>query len=213
MVKELPPQLLRKCERAGHSYNPMTNDMNKISMYSGFRTWEPEFQPRLIQHREELVKARRRIQLLVIHCSATRWCDRYTPEQLVQDHLKRGFNGAGYHYYITREGFLYEMRSAELAGAHAKGFNRYSLGICYEGGLDKKGRPVDSRTSEQKQSLKQLICELKRLYGEVLVMGHRDLSPDRNGDGVVSREEWLKECPCFDARVYNGLMPSGIRRG
>ncbi|MDN4753190.1 N-acetylmuramoyl-L-alanine amidase [Porphyromonadaceae bacterium W3.11] len=182
---------------------------NIVNMYSGYRALEPEYQPRLVRHKEELVRARRLVRMLVIHCSATRWCERYTPEQLVHDHLERGYNGAGYHYYITREGMLYEMRPVEYPGAHAKGYNRHSIGICYEGGLDRSGNPVDSRTSEQKQMLKQLICELKRLYGDVLVMGHRDLSPDLNGDGQVTREEWMKACPCFDARVYNALSPSG----
>lgn len=180
------------------------------NMYQGHRAWEPEYTPRLIRKKDEMAVARRQIRLLVIHCSGTRWCDRYTPEQLVQDHLERGYNGSGYHYYITREGLLYEMRPAELPGAHAKGYNRYSLGICYEGGLDSKSRPIDSRTTEQKQTLKQLITTLKGMYGEVLVMGHRDLSPDRNGDGEITSEEWLKACPCFDARVYNGLKASGI---
>ena len=183
--------------------------MDNRSMYMGYRECEAEYQPRLIRRKDELVRARRRIHLLVVHCSATRWGERYTPEQLVEDHLKRGFSGAGYHYYITREGYLYEMRPVELAGAHVKGYNRHSIGICYEGGLSMEGKPLDTRTAEQKQMLKQLISELKQFYGEVLVVGHRDLSPDKNGDGKVTREEWLKECPCFDARVYNGLAPSG----
>lgn len=156
-----------------------------------------------VHDREELLQARRRISLVVIHCSGTRYCDRYTPEQLRADHLRRGFSDAGYHYYITREGVLYEMRPVDQVGAHVRGYNQFSIGVCYEGGLDKYYQPRDTRTSAQRQMLEQLVRRLQAMYPEVIVVGHRDLSPDRNGDGVVTREEWVKQCPCFDARVYN----------
>lgn len=156
-----------------------------------------------LERADRLKRSNRRIDLLVVHCSATKANRRYTPGQLVRDHKTRGFTTAGYHYYITTDGVLYGMRSVDRAGAHAKGYNRHSIGICYEGGLDVKGRPRDTRTPEQRQMLTQLIYRLSALYPDALVVGHRDLSPDRNGDGVVSPDEWLKECPCFDARLYN----------
>lgn len=151
---------------------------------------------------EMLLTASRRISLIVIHCSATRAEDSYSPEQLIADHKARGFDTAGYHYYITRDGKLYALRPVDMVGAHARGFNTVSVGVCYEGGLDKSYNASDTRTAPQRQMLAQLIYELQKRYPDAVVVGHRDLSPDRNGDGVITRDEWLKECPCFDAYVY-----------
>lgn len=149
------------------------------------------------------MRTNRMISLLVIHCSGTRFCDRYTPAQLRADHLKRGFSDAGYHYYITREGELFAMRPVDEPGAHVRGYNQFSIGICYEGGLDTYFQPRDTRTSAQRQMMEQLVRMLQRMYPESIVLGHRDLSPDLNGDGVISPNEWVKQCPCFNARVYN----------
>lgn len=157
----------------------------------------------LVTRANQLERAERRINLLVLHCSATPQGVRYLPAQLVEDHKRRGLSTAGYHYYITLEGDLYALRPVSQVGAHVKGYNRHSIGICYEGGLDRRRKPCDTRTPAQRQMLRQLINELKQLYPNVMVMGHRDLSPDRNGDGKVTPEEWLKACPCFDAKLYN----------
>ena len=93
------------------------------------------------------------------------------------------------------------MRPVREVGAHALHFNAHSIGVCYEGGLDELGHPKDTRTPMQKAMLLLLIRQLKRKYGIRRVVGHRDLSPDRNGDGVVSPDEWLKQCPCFDVKA------------
>lgn len=162
------------------------------------------YEPRPVTSPAEIVRCMREIRLLVIHCSATRSVDRYTPEQLVRDHLALGYRGAGYHYYITRDGSLYGMRPIEEVGAHAKGHNMYSIGVCYEGGLDSDFRPRDTRTAAQKQTLMQLHARLRDLWPEIYTVGHRDLSPDRNRDGVVTSDEWVKVCPCFDAKMMNG---------
>lgn len=78
----------------------------------------------------------RRINLIVLHCSASREDTDYTPERLGCDHKARGFLRAGYHYYIRRNGCVVDMRPPEMIPAHVKGYNQYSLAICYEGGLD-----------------------------------------------------------------------------
>ena len=80
-----------------------------------------------------------------------------------------------------------------------KGFNASSIGICYEGGLDCRGRPADTRTPEQRATLRLLIHQLLEVFPSCRVCGHRDLSPDRNGNGEIEPEEWMKACPCFDA--------------
>ena len=87
----------------------------------------------------------------------------------------------------------------EKVGAHAKGFNRESIGICYEGGLDCKGHPKDTRTEWQKHSMRVLILTLLKDYPGCRICGHRDLSPDLNGNGEIEPEEWIKACPCFNA--------------
>ena len=106
----------------------------------------------------------REINLIVVHCSATR-ADRDFTENDLEVCL---------------------------------GYNAYSIGICYEGGLDVRYRPADTRTEWQKHSLRVLIRTLLMDYPGCRVCGHRDLSPDRNGDGRISPEEWVKECPCFE---------------
>ena len=85
-------------------------------------------------------------------------------------------------------------------GAHAKGYNAHSIGVAYEGGLDVKGHPADTRTEEQKHALRVLVRVLRKDFGVEAhrVVGHRDLSPDLDGDGVVEPEEWVKLCPCFE---------------
>ena len=92
------------------------------------------------------MKVNRRIDLIVLHCSATRVNQNFTVEDLEACHKARGFSEIGYHYYITKDGTLFPCRSEEKVGAHARHYNAHSIGICYEGGLDKNGRPADTRT-------------------------------------------------------------------
>lgn len=143
----------------------------------------------------------RPINLIVIHCSATRITRSYTVDDCRRDHRNRGFADIGYHYYITRDGVVHAGRPLYTEGAHAVGYNRYSIGICYEGGLDAQGEPADTRTPEQRTVLRLLVQQLKRKFPAARVCGHRDLSPDTNGNGVVEPHEWLKQCPCFDVRT------------
>ena len=134
----------------------------------------------------------RHIDLIVIHCSATR-CNRNFPvTELIRYHAKR-FGFTGYHYYITRNGQTYQTRHEQLVGAHAVGYNQHSLGVCYEGGLDELGRPADTRTPKQKQALLKLLRRLKAAHPDATILGHRDL-PDVH-----------KDCPCFDAKEYQEL--------
>ena len=154
----------------------------------------------LINHYSDITRVSRSINLAVFHCSATPVNRDYTPAQLIRDHLRRGFIHAGYHFYITKNGDLYAMRPLSMIGAHVAGHNDHSIGICYEGGLDVDGFPADTRTVAQKILMEQLVLRLRELWPDIEVCGHRDLSPDLNGDGVISRREWIKMCPCFDAR-------------
>ena len=132
----------------------------------------------------------RKIELIVIHCSATRENQNFTVEALEACHRARGFRGIGYHYYITRDGVVYPCRPEEQAGAHARRYNARSIGICYEGGLDRDGNPADTRTEAQKESMKELLRSLCTDYPDADIVGHRDLP-------------WVrKACPCFDVKQW-----------
>ena len=130
----------------------------------------------------------RRINLIVIHCSATKVTQEVPVSSLMACHLARGFKTIGYHYYITKDGQLHQCRPEELPGAHARRYNAHSIGICYEGGLDANGKTADTRTQAQKHTLVTLLRSLKVDYPDAEILGHRDLP-------------WVKkDCPCFDAR-------------
>ena len=140
----------------------------------------------------------RSVTLIVVHCTATRVDADFTQKDLLRCHKARGMRMVGYHFYIRKDGFIWSTRPLEMEGAHCRGYNQESVGIAYEGGLNELGLPADTRTQEQKHSLRVLIRTLKKMFPIQRVCGHRDLSPDRNGNGVVEPSEWLKQCPCFD---------------
>lgn len=143
----------------------------------------------------------REINRIVIHCTATRCNTDYTPEMMLRDHKARNFSTYGYHYYIRKNGDVLALRSVTIPGAHAKGYNTGSLGICYEGGLDEQGKAADTRTNAQKASLRKLVESLCTKYSIQHIDGHRDLSPDLNGNGIIEPCEWVKMCPCFDVHA------------
>ena len=141
----------------------------------------------------------RRIDLIILHCTASRPNQHISMEQLDKMHKAKGWKCCGYHYYITRDGQLHFGRSEEMVGAHARHYNAHSIGICYEGGLDERGRAADTRTPAQKLTLYTLLVSLKQDYPDAEIVGHCEL------EGVH------KACPCFDVRVYrdyfNNLKP------
>lgn len=149
----------------------------------------------------------RNINLIVIHCSGTREDRDFTEYDLDTCHRRRGFKGPGYHFFIRKNGSIKTTREINRIGAHVRGYNANSIGICYEGGLDTHGKSKDTRTSWQKHSLQVLLKVLINDYPGCKICGHRDLSPDLNGNGEIEPEEWIKDCPCFDAgKEYQKLV-------
>ena len=137
------------------------------------------------------------ITLIVVHCSAVRPDQTSSVAQIDRYHREdRHYKfGVGYHYVIRRNGEIEPGRPEWMVGAHCLNHNRYSIGICYEGGLDARGQPEDTRTLEQKLAMLHLLEVLHRRYPKALIVGHRDLSHDR-------------DCPCFDAvKEYADLQP------
>lgn len=148
-----------------------------------------------------------KIDSIIIHCSATRAGQDLRAKDIDRMHRARGFNQIGYNFVIDFDGTVENGRSLSIDGAHCntKGFsgvsyNKHSIGICYIGGLDANGRPADTRTEAQKNSLRDLVAKLCREYDIIELLGHRDTSPDLNGNGEVEPAEYIKACPCFDVR-------------
>lgn len=157
-----------------------------------------------------------KIDAIVVHCSATRAGQDIGKSEINRMHVARGFNCIGYNFVVRIDGTVETGRSLQIDGAHcnSKGFsgvsyNKHSIGICYVGGLDKSGKAADTRTDAQKKALRELIAKLVKEYPDIKeILGHRDTSPDLDGDGIVEPNEWIKMCPCFDAEnEYKDLLP------
>ena len=143
----------------------------------------------------------RTITLIVIHCSAVRPDQTSSAAQIDTWHRQRGFKlGIGYHYVIRRDGTIEPGRPEWMIGAHChvkgQNHNKYSIGVCYEGGLDIRGQPADTRTEAQKASLRKLLEQLHERYPRAVIVGHHDLNPH-------------KACPCIInvAHEYHDLQP------
>ena len=139
----------------------------------------------------------RTITLIVVHCSAVKPDQTSSVAQIDSWHRKdRHYKfGVGYHYVIRRNGEIEPGRPEWMIGAHCLNHNAHSIGICYEGGLNARGQPEDTRTLEQKLAMLHLLEVLHRRYPKALIVGHHDLNPH-------------KDCPCFDAaKEYADLQP------
>lgn len=134
------------------------------------------------------------VRWIILHCSATRENRNYSVEQMLRDHKARGFRTIGYHFYIRRDGTLTQHRNILEVGAHCRPFNRCSIGICYEGGLDCKGNPKDTRTAFQREQLLMLLTRLKKMFPDSRIRGHCEM-PDATP----------KSCPCFSSKEYRYL--------
>lgn len=137
-------------------------------------------------------KSKRMINMIVVHCTATPPSWHGGAKGVDQMHLKRGWSGIGYHFLIKQDGTLEKGRWYDYQGAHAKGFNRNSIGIVYEGGLDRNMKAVKHGINEnQERTLKAFLGRMNELYGkDIEILGHRDL-PKVN-----------KACPCFEVKEF-----------
>ena len=138
-------------------------------------------------------KSKRTIKEIIIHCTATPEGKDYTIADITRWHKERGFSTIGYHYVIYRDGTVHEGRDVNLIGAHCTNHNSYSIGVCYVGGLKfvpnvpiNKLPAKDTRNEKQKAAMLSLLLDLKKLYPNAKIYGHRDFAN--------------KSCPCFDAK-------------
>jgi len=142
----------------------------------------------------------RSINLLVVHYSAVRPYQTSSADEINNWHKNRvthgiHWKGIGYHYVVRRDGSIETGRPLSEPGAHCVGHNKYSIGICYEGGLDNNGDKADTRTPAQKQALRKLLEELHAQFPKALIVGHHDLNPS-------------SPCPMYDViSEYRDLQP------
>ncbi len=99
---------------------------------------------------------KRTITDIILHCTATPEGKAVTVASIKAGHLARGFKDIGYHYIIDLDGTIHKGRDESIIGAHCTGFNAHSIGISYIGGVDKNGKPKDTRTAAQKRQWRGL---------------------------------------------------------
>lgn len=149
---------------------------------------------RLIPFRLE--KSNRRIDEIIIHCTATPEGRDYTVEQIRNDHIRQGWSDIGYHYVVDIYGNMHNGRDVSLVGAHCSqgGHNQHSIGIVYVGGVEKDNIKIakDTRTEAQKTALLSLLLDLRKMYPNAKIYGHRDFAN--------------KDCPSFDAKKEYGMI-------
>jgi N-acetylmuramoyl-L-alanine amidase len=143
----------------------------------------------------------RPLDTIAVHCTATPEGNEYSVDMIRGWHKQLGWSDIGYHFVVHLDGKVDSGRPLEKIGAHVAGHNTGSIGISYIGGCASDGKTAkDTRTPAQKTALRKLIGDLVKQYPTIkVVKGHRDYSPDLNGDGKITQREWLKACPCFDA--------------
>lgn len=137
-------------------------------------------------------QTKRNINLIVLHCYGTKEGQNFTVKDVDKWHKQRGWKKIGYHYVIDLDGTIHKGRDESEIGAHATGYNAYSLGISYCGGCDKNGKAKDTRTKEQKESMLKLVHDLLKKYNLTLenVKCHNQLC--KNG----------KQCPSFSIDTF-----------
>ena len=141
----------------------------------------------------------RKIKYLIIHCSATPEGREHTAADIDKWHKQRGFRKIGYHYVIQIDGIVEAGRPIREVGAHAKGKNANSIGICYIGGCDVNMKPKDTLTPAQSKSLYRIVTECLFLFPKAKVAGHYHFAN--------------KACPSFDIPAWcmnNGILAENI---
>ena len=129
----------------------------------------------------------REIEKIIIHCSATPEGRDVSTKTIRKWHLDRGWVDIGYHWVILLNGSIEPGRPELIAGAHTKGHNANSIGVCYVGGVDQDMKPKDTRTPAQKIAMQKLLFELTDRYKGATIHGHNEFSS--------------KACPSFNVQT------------
>ena len=136
----------------------------------------------------------RNINKIILHCSATREGQDISTETIRGWHVnERGWSDIGYHFVVLLDGTVDKARPVKRQGAHVRGKNKGSIGICYIGGCDADMNPKDTRNEAQKKSLEELISYLMESYDDATLHGHNEFSS--------------KACPSFNVQeIYKELI-------
>ena len=140
----------------------------------------------------------RDIRYIAVHCTAS--SQMTTIRGLEMEFKRKGWKNPGYHYVVSADGVVHQMLDEERVSNGVKGWNSQLINVAYIGGIDATGKATDNRTEAQKKGLRALLKLLRGRYPKAVIQGHRDFSPDLNGDGKITRNEWIKACPCFEAK-------------
>jgi N-acetylmuramoyl-L-alanine amidase len=143
----------------------------------------------------------RDITRIFVHCTAS-WQESTTVESLKEEFRRKGWTNPGYHWVVFPDGKVVNLLQERYIANGVKGYNSKSVHVAWVGGIDKEHpKGTDNRTDKQKLALFDLLTKLKLKYRSAMIMGHRDISPDLNHNGVIDPWERIKNCPCFDAMV------------
>lgn len=140
----------------------------------------------------------RRISRIFLHCTAS-WQGSTTIESLKAEFKSKGWQSPGYHWVIFPDGKVVNLLDESRVANGVKHYNKNSIHVAWVGGIDKTHpEGIDNRTPEQKVALFDLMTKLKLRYPDAFIMGHRDISPDLNNNGIVDPWERIKNCPCLE---------------
>ena len=140
----------------------------------------------------------RQIKYIAVHCTAG--SQKQSIDDLRAEFRRKGWKKPGYHFVVKPDGGIVQMLDEDEVSNGVKGYNSVIINVAYIGGIDAQGKATDNRTEAQKQSLENLLRILRGKYPKAVIQGHRDFSPDLNGNGKIEKCEWIKACPCFDAK-------------
>ncbi len=168
----------------------------------------------------------RDIKWITLHCTAG---PQTQSVQTIKNYWKSlGWKKYGYHHLISPDGTDNHLtdikeiangvekkikvnRLTQAEGVTYKnvaGYNYNSIHISYIGGVDGTGRSIDNRTDAQKATQTELVRKYMKEFPGAIVLGHRDFSPDKNRDGIIQPNEWMKTCPSFEVKDW--LKESGL---
>jgi len=141
----------------------------------------------------------RQIKRIFVHCTAGPQTQTVAQIQKYWKTVNK-WKSPGYHYIIKPDGEIVQLLDESKPSNGVAGYNSTSINVCYIGGVDKKGRPVDNRTDAQKESLIRILKELKSRYPDAEILGHREIWGQ-------DPSKWHKMCPCFSAKEeYKDIM-------
>lgn len=136
---------------------------------------------------------RRVTDKIIIHCSATKPDQDIGAADIDKWHKRNGWAGIGYHRVIRRDGTVEKGRHLDFAGAHARPWNYRSVGVCLVGGINAGGKAHNNFTAKQWKALRKLIKDLKTLYPDAEIIGHRDVPGVKKACPSFDVSQWLKE--------------------